>query len=464
MFYSIDAFYFFCKWGDERFYYFIHYYDQFQYHYNQDNAIYRKPFGLLCQNGHLKKAQWLLERKPSIFILFGKYNPLQLACETGHLHIVQWLLNIKPSEYYYAMQLACKNGQYHITKWLLDIDQSVIISSEYDNPFQLACKHGHMHIAHLILKINPSIISALNQIADTIFESCENGHIEIVQWLFTMIPKTMNERNLYQHAFIGSCRGGHFHIMQWLLTMNPSCYEEKYNNLELNDSESDSPFEIACQWGHLHIAQWSLQMESPQKYQDAFDRSCRRAFQYACEDGHLHIAQWILEINPSTTASFNYRDLFYTAVCHLDILQWLEEIRFDGLEFKDSSNYSFYPKLLTGYYDVTYSFQYLCQGGKLQFAQWLFSNKPDIINKFWNDPQFQKVYQIVCQNGHEHIAKWLIESMDRTQRNKVIHIYNKYFNQFHCSFSKSIQLLFPYLIRKSKLSNIAINDIGSYFM
>ena len=53
-------------------------------------------FGYFCENGNLKIAQWLLERKPDINISARNERAFVWACHQGHTEVAQWLQSLRP--------------------------------------------------------------------------------------------------------------------------------------------------------------------------------------------------------------------------------------------------------------------------------------------------------------------------------------------------------------------------------
>ena len=64
--------------------------------YNNDIDI-EWVFCIMCSNGYLHMAQWLLQQKPHINHRICDDHAFRLACARGYLHVAQWLWDLVPS-------------------------------------------------------------------------------------------------------------------------------------------------------------------------------------------------------------------------------------------------------------------------------------------------------------------------------------------------------------------------------
>lgn len=157
----------------------------------------------------------------------------------------------------------------------------------------------------------------------------------------------------------------------------------KYGNIEIvkylqkyNNSCNCNVFPVACAYGHLNIAKLLHQ---------AVWCCCNgkiiHVFEETCLNDHLDVAKWL------------YTEIknipFYVAFeecckyCNnFDMIKWLDAI----LKTKD------YHK----------AFSNSCIGGKLETAQYLYSQYSHYLHNSLNIP-----FQDACINNHLDVAKWL---------------------------------------------------------
>ena len=76
-------------------------------------------FILLCKNGHLEFAKWLLSIKPDINISAHIEFAFRLACEEGHLKLAQWLCTLNKNYVIIIEEKENKIIEYYIIKKLI---------------------------------------------------------------------------------------------------------------------------------------------------------------------------------------------------------------------------------------------------------------------------------------------------------------------------------------------------------
>jgi hypothetical protein len=161
----------------------------------QDLIIPLNAFVFVCDNGHLRLAQWLIPvYKKQNNINNIDYNvAFRYACYNGHLKVAKWLYSLqdKPDidisyDNDYIFGCVCQNGYIKIAKWLLEIKPDINISDDNDYSFTSACINNHFHIAKWLYSIGNINITSQDDIAFT--DVCYNGYTKVAQWLQSLLP------------------------------------------------------------------------------------------------------------------------------------------------------------------------------------------------------------------------------------------------------------------------------------
>ena len=220
------------------------------YDISNDNE---ETFRLVCENGHLKVAQWLLQVKPDINInpLYGAYdrdnicynfaNPLLYAvCAKGNLEVLEWLLNINPN---------------------------IETSFNFEIAFHLACERGHLEIAKWLyeLKLKPLIdVSTLSD--DEFYIVCEKQQSDLVQWLEQIKPSICI--SMLDSAFISSCVGWKSHscVPTLSLALKEYLLGEQSQLMQCMIRELRVEFHELLAYGHPKVAKWIASLK-PERYE-----------------------------------------------------------------------------------------------------------------------------------------------------------------------------------------------------
>jgi hypothetical protein len=159
-----------------------------------DNCCYIEltPFTYCCYINNLFMAKNILNiDKYSINnILYNTYDAtyiFAIVCQNGYLNIARYILHINPniniSEYDdFIFRTACEFGQLNIAKWLLHIKSDINFSTNNFTPFRFACYNNHFHICKWIIQTDDT-----NK--NWYFKwCCDNKHIELAKILESMYP------------------------------------------------------------------------------------------------------------------------------------------------------------------------------------------------------------------------------------------------------------------------------------
>ena len=223
-----------------------------------------QPLHYVCDNGHLKIAQYLIreEHCNSSCEDNSGTTPLQNACCNGHLNIAQYLIreehcnpSCEDNSGTTPLQNACCNGRLNIAQYL--IREEHCNPSCEDNsgttPLQNACCNGHLNIAQYLIReehCNPSCED--NSGTTPLQNACGNGHLNIAQYLIREEHCNPScEDNSGTTPLQNACCNGHLNIAQYLI-------REEHCDPSGENNNGSTPLHIACFRSHAHIVQYLL--------------------------------------------------------------------------------------------------------------------------------------------------------------------------------------------------------------
>jgi len=387
-------------------------------HLNNEEA-----FKLTCQYGHLEMAQWLysLGDTEKINIYNNNEEAFKLTCRFGHLEIAQWLYSLKDTEKINihhdnenAFKLSCKYGHLKMAQWLYSLEDSEKININIDKhyPFYISLNQGHLEVAQWLYSLEE--FDKINHINQVFIVICKNGKLKMAQWIYSLGIINIENYELKRNVFLLVLIEKQYEILNWLISIG---YETDNNdviilvlsrdghheqlewflNLGVENPkfrgnisyENNFPFRWACKNGHLKNAKFLYEFskkgyseEERGQIIDIYSRN-NEAFRFACQEGHFEIVEWLYnlyitsrEILPKVLISLISECFLIVALKNnVQLTQYLHLLLDDLLEnrFKkiDEPDLGFFPKSRKRYYSNT--FEFCCQEGCLEVAQWLYS-------------------------------------------------------------------------------------------
>ncbi len=196
-------------------------------------------------------------------------------------------------------------------------------------------------------------------------------------------------------------------------------------------------FLIACKKGNLELAKWLIEQDNVILGNDPDDpksitKTCTLLsndetiiFDYACRNGQLDICKWLLTLNSDFINGINSNNFLWSCSCgNLDLLKWMIEMN-PSINITDDENFGLQlacghnekngleiVKWLLETFNPTISefdFYEACQFDKLDVAQYLFKNYPQLNT---NEIITKAFYYCWAFCGFE-TTKW-IYSLDNT--------------------------------------------------
>ncbi len=162
-------------------------------------------------------------------------------------------------------------------------------------------------------------------------------------------------------------------------------------------------FLIACKRGNLELAKWLVKQEhiilgiepdNPKSIIKICTNDDNIIFDYACRNGHLDICKWLITLNSDIIHGINSHNFSWSCSCgNLDLLKWMVEMN-PLIDIKDNDNFGL--QLACGHNEKNsleivkwlletfkptvseFDFYEACQFDKLDVAQYLFKNYPEL--------------------------------------------------------------------------------------
>lgn len=221
-------------------------------------------FQIVCKNGHLDAAKWLLGKG----VYIDSYSPqwetsFNLTCKFGQLHVAKWLhangANIHFADRHEKTPLfnACMLGHLETVQWLVSIGADIHHANiKGETPMYIACYFNHLHVAKWLWSVGVDVRRRYNTIhngANTtiMYAACLQGHLDVVKWVHSLggvddmhLQTTMNGNTSLHIA----CIYNHLDVVKWLIAHGASVH--------LKNRTGDSPLISACMHNHLKIVQW----------------------------------------------------------------------------------------------------------------------------------------------------------------------------------------------------------------
>lgn len=218
---------------------------------------------------------------------------LWVACKNGTIQDEPSLHNSihLPVKSMSMLQIVCKNGHLNSAKWLVERGVYIDASNfQWETSFNLACKFGHLHVAKWLHANGANIHFADRRNKTPLFNACMLGHLEIAQWLVSVgadihVANYKGETPLYIACFYNR-----LHVAEWLLTLGLSV-RERYS-IELN---SDVTLMYAASLnGNLNLAKWVHAKGGGDDMHLRTTCNGNTALHIACAYNNLEVAQWLV--------------------------------------------------------------------------------------------------------------------------------------------------------------------------
>ena len=354
-------------------------------------------FRIVCGNGHLEIAKWLLTVKPGICFTDEILFAFQRACRRGHFHVAKWLWRTNPGNsdiedaFEYLFPNVCENGHIDIAMWFVSLNPNINISNNSERAFRWACRGGHLHVARWLLTVKPDIdISACGD--EAFARACFHQRMDVAKWLFATVPSLSREadyRNALWRAFIIACKYNHFEVAQWISSMSVSG--------DMPSSILFDGFTAACLADNCHIARFLIEERMSLNFAEYIRHTIRTLFVRVCNHTCLNVASWLFHTNADIidiNGDMDGRSLsVFLKACSkgdLKTAKWLAEIR---------------PNVL--FVNINCVFKRTCHNAKLKTAKWLLRENPSIdVSKIFDD-----LYPWICLQRCLPIAKFMTHTM-----------------------------------------------------
>ena len=292
-----------------------------------------KLFEKVTKNGQLETAKWILETFVGIEQKFSHILPelFYSACTKGHLKYAEWLIErfhltdeiVQSYDVSKLFAQLCIYGRLEVAKWLFKKFKLILLQPKRPgaNFFVCVCSSGHLNMVKWLVKnFNYTMDHDILNVTQNIYGfelSCVKGFLDIAKWIFDNFEEQVLNLNIL-HIFEKTCHQGMFNVAKWLNVQ-----------FRINDSyiNSEFLFNQACIKGYLKLAKWVykrfLSKRKPMTIKE-------HTFSTLCSDGKLEILQWL-----NRKFDLHFDNNFLLTVLlesyenkHLDVSKWIYE-RFD---------------------------------------------------------------------------------------------------------------------------------------
>lgn len=255
--------------------------------------INNRCFELACVNGKNKIVKYLHKIKPDINLLDIAINVFPNVCENGHLKTAQWLYFLcKECSKHVDIDIdifkrICLSGNVLIIEWLFNekiIDPESMYNFSIGVTFELVCERGHLAMAKLLLEMFPNDTTVCHH--EAFQRACLFGRLDTVRWFLEYNPAVcyfIGSANLTK-SFSGACVRNNLEMALCMIQINP----QVLHYVEIQDSY-DEIFNCVCCNGHLDMAKWLLKLFPKINIKMSNDK----IFQTACKFNHLRVAEWL---------------------------------------------------------------------------------------------------------------------------------------------------------------------------
>lgn len=216
-------------------------------------------------------------------------------------------------------------------------------------------------------------------------KACLNGDTHFIKWLYKSENQAFNSE-----LVVWSANCGRIELTEWLLEkmMKPDLF-----NIALA---------AAAKYGHIPL----LERLFPKTMDQV------PAIQSACENGHAHVIEWFAERVPRDTFLKSDALMVSASNGHLYSVKWLHT------QFPEMCNHSVFDWAAgNGHQKVVEWLHWHCQHepctivsilvatrrGNLKMVQWLYENRPEVINSLDIVQTVADVFQ------QDEISEWITD-------------------------------------------------------
>ena len=263
-----------------------------------------------------------------------RHEALWAACKNGtiqdesHLHDSMYL----PVHSMTMLQIVCKNGHLNSAKWL--VERGVYIDAttlQWETAFNLSCKFGHLHVAKCLHASGADIHFADRLNKTPLFNACMRGHLETVQWLVGIGANLHVANSKGETPFYIACYFKHLDVAEWLLTVGCSVRTrytvEFYNGISTLDRNSDvTLMYMAGMNGDVDVAKWIHAKGGGEDMHIRTTRCWNTALHIACAYNNLEVAQWMVAHGADISVRNRWGNTPLMEACRqnsLKIVKWL---------------------------------------------------------------------------------------------------------------------------------------------
>ena len=295
------------------------------------------PFLIACEYGNLELVKCIISNK--MFILNSKYldseiyiceHAFGIVCKNGHIDIAEWLLNINPTlnihiNNDYALQRACYSGQYNMVKWLLNIKKSNFNLSlwKYEifiNTYLLR----YIEICELLIYYDKNIINKYT-VEKILYDACHKNKIETVIWIFNIIEKYQIHLHYRVQKNINDNISGSLCSYKKIENIEMNCSECIISSLHSNENTTQIDYYklliFLCINNNDEILTYLLKQYNVHKILSNVD--IYKLFCISCINKSKKTASLLLDYDNSIKNKIN-RNLYNK--CDSNITEWLKNI------------------------------------------------------------------------------------------------------------------------------------------
>lgn len=248
-------------------------------------------FLIACENGNLDMVKCIVNNK--IFILNSKYldsdiyiseHAFSIVCKNGFIHIADWLINVNPTlnihiNNDYPLQRACYSGHYNMVKWLLNLEHVIFDLSLWKYEiFINTCFLRYIEICELLIEYDNKIINKYT-IKTILMDAFDKKKIEIIEWAFNIIDNNIKHKIDFYKISVDLCVNDNDIILLFIL-----------NNVNVNSVDLYKLFCISCTNGSTKTAKLLLNFDISIK------NKINKELYNSC-DKKCNIKKWLKEVN-----------------------------------------------------------------------------------------------------------------------------------------------------------------------
>jgi Ankyrin repeats (many copies) len=272
--------------------------------------LYLIKFYLLKSNHELDMF------KNSISCESVKYSIVEIKKNSGYLYKIFTVTETNLEENEIIFSLLCEEGLLTLAKWVLKKDKRINFSTHHEAPFRRACRYNRYPTIKWLWRKSIKLGRPINidiYEYESFRKACKNNNVKLVNWLYKKAGGVFRCRMI--SGFKNACDHGNILVVAWFLDKSknmcvpPDLFKNLCRNgyLEIINMivsaklsipfhyNKDQPFLLACEHGHLDIAKYLYYYDNQKIDIHIY---IEYAFRMACINHHVPVAQWLKSIYP----------------------------------------------------------------------------------------------------------------------------------------------------------------------